>query len=88
MVWLYGSVKTTVEIADSLLEEAKACAKARRIPLRQLIEDGLRTAIREESPQKAFKLRDGSVGGHGLRANLSWNNIMELIHEGRGGDRH
>jgi hypothetical protein len=80
-------VKTTVEIADSLLEEAKACAQARRVPLRELIEEGLRTVVRREAPRKPFKLRDGSVGGRGLQHNRSWDNIMELIYEGRGDDR-
>jgi hypothetical protein len=80
-------VKTTVEIADSLFEEAKACAKARHVPLRELIEEGLRTVVQREAPRKRFKLRDGSVGGRGLQDNLSWDGIMELIYEGRGGDR-
>jgi hypothetical protein len=76
-------LKTTVEIADSLFDEAKACAKTRGVTLRELIEDGLRTVIRDEAPQKPFKLRDGSVEGKGLRANLSWEAITELFYEGR-----
>lgn len=78
-------MKTTVEIADSLLEEAKACAKARHVPLRELIEEGLRTVVQRETSRKRFKLRDGSVGGQGLQGNLSWDDIRELIYEGRGG---
>jgi hypothetical protein len=78
-------VKTTVEIADSLFEEAKACAKARRVPLRELIEEGLRTVVQSKTSRKPFKLRDGSVGGQGLQGNLSWDDIMELAYEGRGG---
>jgi hypothetical protein len=78
-------VKTTVEIADSLFKEAKACADARHVPLRQLIEEGLRTVIQREPAKKPFKLRDGSVGGQGLQDNLSWDDIMELAYEGRGG---
>jgi hypothetical protein len=75
-------VKTTVEIADSLLDEAKACAKARRIPLRELIEEGLRTVV-QRAPRKPFRLRDGSVEGQGPQPNLSWDDIMKLIYEGR-----
>jgi len=80
-------VKTTVEIADSLFEEAKAVARARRVPLRELIEEGLRTVVRLETPRKKFKLRDGSFRGQGLQGNLSWDAIQDLIYEGRGGAR-
>jgi len=78
-------VKTTVEIADSLLKEAKACAQARQVPLRQLIEEGLRTVIQREPPRKKFKLRDGSFRGQGLQGNLSWDDIMDMVYEPRGG---
>ncbi|HXP84615.1 MAG TPA: hypothetical protein VN841_07850 [Bryobacteraceae bacterium] len=78
-------MKTTVEIADSLFEEAKACARARRVPLRELIEEGLRTVVRNKTSRKPFKLRDGSVGGQGLQGDLSGDDITELIYEGRGG---
>ena len=78
-------MKTTVEIADSLLQEAKACAEARHVPLRQLIEEGLRTVIQRERPKKKFKLRDASFRGEGLQGNLSWEDIREIIYEGRGG---
>lgn len=78
-------MKTTVEIADSLLKEAKACAEARHVPLRQLIEEGLRTVVERERPKKKFKLRDGSFRGEGLQGNLSWEEIREIIYEGRGG---
>ena len=78
-------MKTTVEIADSLFEEAKACAKARNVPLRELIEEGLRTVVQHKTPRKPFKLRDSSFRGHGLQGNLSWEDIMEHVYEGRGG---
>ena len=77
-------MKTTVEIADSLLEEAKACAKARGVPLRELIEEGLRTAIRREPARNPFKLRDGSFHGQGLQRDMSWEEIRKIIYEGRG----
>jgi len=78
-------VKTTVEIADSLFEEAKACAQVRRVPLRNLIEEGLRTVVGRETSRKPFKLRDGSFRGQGLQASLSWKDITEIVYEGRGG---
>ncbi len=78
-------MKTTVEISDSLFLEAKMTAQARGVTLKQLVEQGLRWAIREHrEPRKPFKLRDGSVNGEGLVADLSWPEIRAMIYEGRG----
>jgi len=77
-------MKTTVEIADSLFEEAKATARSRGLPLRQLIEEGLRSAIGQEREPRKFRLRDGSFGGKGLRDPLSWPALRGKIYEGRG----
>lgn len=80
-------MKTTVEIADGLLEDAKAIAQARRTTLRELIQDGLRLVVeREKAAKKPFKLRDGSFGGPGLVKDLDWNAIYDSIYEGRGGN--
>jgi hypothetical protein len=40
-------VKTTIDIADGLLSEARARARAERTTLRALVERGLRTALDE-----------------------------------------
>ncbi len=79
-----GHVKTTVEIADSLFEQAKAFAASRGVPLRRLVEDGLRTAIGQEDKSRKFRLRNGSFGGKGLRDPLSWPAVRGRIYEGRG----
>jgi len=78
-------MKTTVDIPDSLFAEAKACAESRGVPFRQIIEDGLRAVIQErQGVRTAFKLRDGSFGGEGLRTALSWPEMRQNIYEGRG----
>jgi len=78
-------VKTTVEISDSLLAEAKRLAASRRTTLRQLIEDGLRDSLRKtRKPPVRFRLQDGSVDGRGLQEPLSWPKIRQRIYEGRG----
>jgi len=79
-----GHMKTTVEIADSLFEEAKGFAASRGVPLRQLVEEGLRAAISQERGPRKFRLRNGSVGGKGLRDPLSWPAVRGRIYEGRG----
>ena len=78
-------MKTTVDIPDSLFREAKACAESRGIPLRQVVEEGLRTVIQQNKRiHKKFRLRDSSFGGKGLQSNLSWPEIRQKIYSGRG----
>jgi hypothetical protein len=76
-------MKTTVEITDSLLAEARQLAAARSTTLRQIIEEGLRKVI-ETKPAQPFRLRDGSVGGQGMRRKMTWDEIRDLIYKGRG----
>ena len=80
-------MKTTVEIADPLLKEAKARARAEGTTLRELIEAGLRKVLGERKRGGKFRLRDASVSGGGLQADLregSWERVRDLIYEGRG----
>ena len=78
-------MKTTVDIPDSLFQEARACAEARGVSFRQIVEEGLREVIRHsrESRQR-FRLRDGSVGGQGRNRDFSWPELRRAIYEGRG----
>jgi Arc/MetJ family transcription regulator len=81
-------MKTTIEIADALLEAAKQRARERGTTLRAMVEEGLRTVLRETSTERAFVLRDASVDGDGLRPDVRegrWERIVELTYEGRGG---
>ena len=80
-----GSVKTTVEIADSLFAEAKAYAEAHGQSFRALLEEALRSTLqRNRQAPKRFHLRDGSFEGAGLQEELSWREIRRRIYEGRG----
>ena len=57
------------------------------ITLRSLIERGLRLALRAESGQDRFELRDASVGGRGLRPpyrDADWARIRESVYKDRG----
>ncbi len=81
-------MKTTVEIADGLFAQAKRAAKRRGMPLRRLIEEGLRRVLSDESEKKPFKLRNVTFGGSGFTpefANASWESIRAAIYEGHGG---
>jgi Bacterial antitoxin of type II TA system, VapB len=82
-------MKTTLDIADPLLREARKLAAREGTTLRALVEQGLRQVVTEKKkPRKKFKLRDASFGGGWLRPELegaSWERILEIAYEGRGG---
>ncbi len=80
-------MKTTVEIPNSLLDEAKRLATREKTSLKSLIEEGLRRVIAERDPGRKFKLRKVSFKGQGLQpemADASWQRIRDTIYEGRG----
>ena len=58
-------MKTTIELPDPLFESAKALARRRGTTLRAVVEEGLRTVLREsrQPSATAFKLVDASVPG-------------------------
>ena len=81
-------VKTTVEITDSLAEEAKALAARENTTLRALIEAGLRLVLAARSRRTRFRLRDASFKGQGLQPEFQdgdWHRIRDAAYEGRGG---
>lgn len=80
-------MKTTIQIADSLLAEARSLAAQEKTTVRTLVEEGLRRVVEERKKRKPFKLRDLSVRGRGLQpefADGSWSKIRDAIYEGRG----
>jgi hypothetical protein len=80
-------MKTTVEIADPLLREARKVAAREGVTLRALIERGLRGIVAETKPAAPFKLRRASFKGKGLRSHVrgaTWSAIRDLAYEGRG----
>jgi len=78
-------VKTTIDIPDSLFQEAKACAESRGVPFRQIVEEGLRSVVQHgRESRKRFRLRDGSFSGKGLQNGQSWSDIRQTIYQGRG----
>ena len=80
-------MKTTVEIADALLREAKRVAAKEGTTVRALLEKGLRRALEDHRRKPGFRLRDVSYGEGGLHADVkegSWERLRDLIYEGRG----
>lgn len=79
-------MKTTVEIADSLLDAARQLAARRGTTLRSLVESGLRRVL-EDGEQESFRLRDASVSGRGLQPEFrdaGWSELRDVAYESRG----
>lgn len=81
-------MKTTLDISDPLLKEARKVAARERTTLRALVEQGLRQVVAEKKRRRAFRLRKASFKGRGLRTELAgagWDRLRDLAYEGRGG---
>ena len=81
-------MKTTIEISNSLLEEARKLAANEGTTVRALVEQGLRRIVAERKRRGAFKLRKATFNGNGLQpgaAGATWEQIRDAIYEGRGG---
>lgn len=81
-------MKTTVEIPDELLREAKQVALRKRTTVRALIEQGLRLVVRDRRGRtQRFTLRDASFRGDGLlpgRSLEDWETLRDLAYSERG----
>jgi Bacterial antitoxin of type II TA system, VapB len=80
-------MKTTLDISDSLLQQAKKRALRERTTLRALVEKGLRQVVTEKPRRGSFRLRKASFKGRGLRpevADAGWERVRDLAYEGRG----
>ena len=82
-------MKTTLEISDPVLREAKKLAAERGTTLRHVVESALRHAVEEHRRvRRRFRMRKRSFRGRGLQAGVNlgdWGAIRERIYEGRGG---
>jgi hypothetical protein len=81
-------MKTTIEISDVTLKQARKLAAREGTTLRALVELGLRRVIAEKQQRGEFKLRRASFKGKGLTPglrNASWDRLRELAYEEHGG---
>ena len=84
---MVNHMKTTIQIPDSLLKEARKLANEENTTLKSLMEEGLRRMISERKRRGKFKLRRATFKGTGLQPGLegaSWDRIRDLSYEGRG----
>ncbi len=85
---MVSHMKTTIQIPDSLLKEARKVATEEHTTLKSLMEEGLRRVISERRRRDKFKLRKVTFKGKGLQPRLAgatWEQIRDLSYEGHGG---
>jgi hypothetical protein len=76
-------MKTTIDLADALFNEAKRTAARRGTTLRALVEEGLRHVIEQSKPKSRFVLREVSFHGDGLQPGQregDWNQVRALLY--------
>jgi hypothetical protein len=77
-------MKTTLDISNTLLNEAMSRANHGGTTLNSLVERGLRWILSQDRGESSFKLRDASVDGAGLHpdaAECSWDQRRALSYE-------
>lgn len=76
-------MKTTIDIADALLARAKRHAHRAGVPLRAVVEEGLRRVLAAEDAPTPYQLPDLSVGDarhENPLESLSWPDLRDEIY--------
>ena len=88
VVWV-AHMKTTIDVADPLLRQAKKLAQQRGTTLKAVFEDTLRRELEAaNSRPRLGPVRTHTFGGKGLQPGLSWadwDTLRGMAYEGRGG---
>lgn len=81
-------MKTTIDIADAILEESRRVAQRDQTTLRELVHEGLRRVLQERRHRsRPFVLKNIPVGGGGFQpefADGDWSRIRDEMYRGRG----
>lgn len=80
-------MKTTIDINDHLLEEARRAASRDKTTVKSLVEEGLRRLLAAREDRPVYRLRKATFKGRGVRQDLEgagWEKIRDRAYEGRG----
>lgn len=80
-------MKTTIELPDSLVKQARQAARGEGATLRALVEEGLQHVLRTRQRRQERHLDFPSFGGSGLTENFhaaDWEQVRDEIYRGRG----
>ncbi len=85
---MVSHMKTTIQIPDSLYKEMRKLAQREQRTMKAIVEESLRRTLSERQQGSRFHLRKATFKGKGLQPQLagtSWDKILQLSYEGRGG---
>ena len=75
-------MKTTIEISDTLLEQAKTLSSERGWTMRMVFEESLRSYLAKQTARtKPFRFRPHVVKGRGLQPGIEWSQLSQLVRE-------
>lgn len=80
-------MKTTIELPDELLQQARRAAKQEGATLRALVEEGLQRALETRRRPRNNRLDFPTYGGSGLTdefQNANWEQIRDMIYREHG----
>ena len=81
---MVSHMKTTIDIADDLLERAKRQAHREKKTLKEVIEEALRRQLASGPAHKRFRYRPHTVKGKGLQPGIAegnWDQLRDLIYK-------
>lgn len=81
-------MKTTIDIADAILEESRRIAQRDKTTLRELVQEGLRRVLEERRVSvPPFQMKTLPTAGGGFQPNFAdgdWSRIRDEAYQGRG----
>jgi hypothetical protein len=80
-------MKTSIDTANPLLDQAKRLAARQGTTVTALVEMGLRRVIADKQRDLAFRLHAVTFNGDGLQPDVEqggWERTRAVIYEGRG----
>ncbi len=81
-------MKTTVDIADNIMERTRQVARIEKTTFRDMVEEGLLMVIERRALSKKIEIKPVTVKGNGLSEafrNAPWSQIRQAAYEGHGG---
>ena len=82
-----SGMKTTIDISDPILTQAKQLAHEQHLTLRSLVEEGLARVIEERAYPKKPSVSPVVFSGNGLSPEFrdaTWQKIRNTAYEGHG----
>lgn len=80
-------MKTTIDMPDSLFRRTKTLAMKRRVPMRELIAEGLLHVLEHEGNEAPRRVNPVTFKGQGLSPEFSkgsWTTLRDAIYEEHG----